>query len=87
MAPEQIQQKLALADRLRKAGKRVHEISRALGISDTTLYNWRRRFGQDGNSRALRLAALQAENRRLRRIIAALAQLRQRPGSPEARSG
>ena len=42
--PTQITEKLKLADELRAAGKPIHEMSRVLGITDSTLYNWRKRY-------------------------------------------
>jgi hypothetical protein len=80
--PHEIHRKLAQAESLRKAGKRMHEISREIGVSDTTLYNWRRRFGRHGLDRAADLASLREENRRLRRIISALVLL---PRDPDCR--
>lgn len=70
--PEKIREKLDRANALRQAGMRMHEISRELGVSDTTLYNWRKLFGGMRGDRVADVAALRDENRRLRRIISTL---------------
>ena len=35
--------KLAIVEQFRKDGMRIFEIARRLGVSDTTIYNWRKR--------------------------------------------
>ena len=39
----QIAEKLKVAEALRQQGKRVYEIARVLGVTDTTYYNWLKR--------------------------------------------
>ena len=41
----QIAEKLKLAEALRGEGRRVYEIARVLGVTDTTYYNWLKRGG------------------------------------------
>jgi putative transposase len=36
----QIAETLKVAEALRQQGKRVYEIARVLGVTDTTYYNW-----------------------------------------------
>ena len=56
--PDQIREKLKLADELRAAGKPIHEVSRILGITDSTLYNWRKRYvgGRDDKDAQIRIS-------------------------------
>ena len=67
LTPDQIKDKLKLADELRQAGKPIHEVSRVLGITDSTLYNWRKRYLGGREDKDAQIAALRDENRRLRR--------------------
>ncbi len=70
-SPEEIAKKLAQFERLRAEGYRVFEITRRLGITDTTLYAWRQRQqGKPGQAEEMR--RLRAENARLRRTVKAL---------------
>jgi putative transposase len=52
------------------AGTPTGELCRRLGISDQTLYNWKRKFGDLSVSEARRLKALEEENRRLKKLLA-----------------
>ena len=70
--PEQIIRKLRQAEVLSGQGKSVEEICRALGVSDATYYKWRKEYGGMGVSQAKRLKALEAENARLKRVVADL---------------
>ncbi len=45
---------------------------RAVGVSDATYYNWRRRFGGMGRSQLSELRNLEKENARLKKIVAEL---------------
>jgi transposase-like protein len=60
---------------LRAAGKPIHEVSRVLGITDSTLYNWRKRYLGGRDDKDAQIAALRDENRRLRRMVKSLASL------------
>jgi putative transposase len=56
---------------LREADKApIVEVAKKHGISDQTLYAWRKRFGGMDVSDAKRLKALEAENGRLKRLVA-----------------
>lgn len=81
LTPDQIREKLKLADELRAAGKPIHEVSRILGITDSTLYNWRKRYLGGRDDKDAQIAALRDENRRLRRMIKSLVSL------PDRRTG
>jgi transposase-like protein len=76
--PDQIREKLKLADELRAAGKPIHEVSRILGITDSTLYNWRKRYLGGRDDKDAQIAALRDENRRLRRMVKSLVSLSDR---------
>ena len=53
-----------------KAGRSVEEISRELGITKGTFYNWRKRYGGLEVSHLKRLKELEAENQKLKRMYA-----------------
>lgn len=53
-------------------GKKVSEICREYGISETTLYNWKSRYGGMTLSELQRVKELEAENSRLKRLVADL---------------
>ena len=56
---------------LREADKSpVAEVSKKHGISDVTIYAWRKRFGQLEAVDVKRLRALEAENARLKKVLA-----------------
>ena len=51
-------------------GAKVVELCRKYGISDATYYNWKAKFGGITVSDAQRLNALEAENAKLKRLLA-----------------
>jgi putative transposase len=53
-----------------EAGLAVGELCRKHGMSDATFYNWRKKYGGLSVSDARRLKELEAENARLKRIVA-----------------
>jgi putative transposase len=53
-------------------GMDVPTACRTSGISDTTYYNWRKKFGGMGRSGLAEKKALEKENQRLKKIIAEL---------------
>jgi putative transposase len=56
---------------LREADKvPLAEVAKKHGVSEATLYTWRKRFGAMDVSDAKRLKALEAENTRLKRLVA-----------------
>lgn len=54
------------------AGANVQDICRKYGISDTTFYRWRSKYGNKEISDANRLKQLEEENRRLKSLVADL---------------
>ena len=53
-----------------QAGLGVKELCRQHGISDATFYKWRSRYGGMEVSDARRLKALEAENAKLKKMLA-----------------
>jgi len=55
-----------------EAGRTAEEMSRELGVSKATLYNWKAKYGGLQLSEAKRLKELEDENGRLKRLVADL---------------
>lgn len=53
-----------------EAGAKLSELCRRIGVSETTIQRWRRKYGGLQVSEAQRLKALEDENRQLKRIVA-----------------
>lgn len=53
-----------------EAGAAVRELTRRHGITETTFYRWRKKYGGMDMAEARRLKQLEQENRRLKRIVA-----------------
>ncbi len=53
-----------------EAGRPTSEVCRRHGISSTTFYKWKAKYGGMGVSDAKRLKALEEENRRLKTRLA-----------------
>jgi putative transposase len=53
-----------------EAGAKTTDLARKHGVSEATLYNWKARYGGLEVSEAKRLRALEAENGRLKRLLA-----------------
>jgi putative transposase len=70
----EIVEKLKVAETLRGEGKRVHEIARVLGVTDTTYYNWLKRAEKPMRSED-ELRRLRRENARLKRAVKSMASL------------
>jgi putative transposase len=51
-------------------GKSVDEVCRVYGVVPSTLYRWQNRFGAMNRGELQRLRELEAENSRLKRIVA-----------------
>jgi putative transposase len=69
-ADERVASALLEADRLLGSGHSPDAVARALGISRSTYYRWRRRFEGLTTGGVARVRDLERENTRLRRIIA-----------------
>lgn len=55
------------------AGAPVAEVCRRHGVSEQTIYRWKQKYGGVAASELQRLKALEAENTRLKRLVAAQA--------------
>ena len=53
-----------------EAGGKISDLCRKHGICDATYYNWKAKFGGMTVSDAQRLKALEAENSKLKRLLA-----------------
>jgi len=53
-----------------EGGRSIAETSRQYGVSEGTIHRWRKRFGGMELSEVKRLRELEAENARLKRIVA-----------------
>jgi transposase-like protein len=51
-------------------GATVSEVARSFGITETTWYRWKNTYGAMLATDAKRLKELEAENRRLKKIVA-----------------
>ncbi len=68
--PEQVVRKLREADRLLGEGMELPEVIKQLEVSEQTYYRWRNQFGGMKADDVKRLKELEAENTRLKRIVA-----------------
>ena len=68
--PEQIVRKLREADRLLGEGMELPEVWKHLEVSEATYHRWRNQFGGMKADDVKRLKELEAENARLKRIVA-----------------
>ena len=48
------------------------EVCREMGVSEQTLYNWKRKYGGMGTVELRRLKELEEENRKLKQLVADL---------------
>ena len=71
--PEQIIGMLREAEVRLSQGETIGAICRALSISEQSYYRWRREYGGLRVDQAKRLKELEAENARLKRVVADLA--------------
>jgi len=55
-----------------ETGVPVSELCRKLGISEQTLYTWKKKYGGTGAVEARRVSQLEDECRRLKRLVADL---------------
>lgn len=53
-----------------EAGMPAKELSREMGVTQQTLYHWKKRFGGMDVADARRLKELESENTRLKRLVA-----------------
>jgi putative transposase len=68
--PDQVVRKLAEADKLLAQGKSIEEVCRHLEVTESTFHRWRNQYGGMKATDAKRLKNLEAENARLKRLLA-----------------
>lgn len=68
--PEQIITKLREAEVLLSQGATIAVAARQIGITEQTFYRWRTEYGGMKLDQAKRLKDLEAENARLKKIVA-----------------
>ena len=69
---EQIITKLREAEVELSKGKAVAQVVRKLGVTEQTYYRWRKEYGGMKVEQARRLKELEAENARLKKLVADL---------------
>jgi transposase-like protein len=69
---EKVVRLLRQAEVLQAQGKTTVEACKELGVSEQTYYRWRREYGKLSLDQAKRLKELEAENARLKRLVADL---------------
>ena len=69
-SPEQIIKKLREADTMLAAGKTVGQVCQAMEISEATFHRWQNKYGGMKAEEAKRLAELEQENKRLKKLLA-----------------
>jgi putative transposase len=70
--PEQVIPKLRQAEADLAQGLSVAQVCQKLGVSEQTLHRWRNQYGGLKADEAKRLKELEAENARLKRLVAEL---------------
>jgi transposase-like protein len=70
---EQIIRKLRQAEVDLAGGLTIGQVCQKLGVSEQTFHRWRNRYGGVTGDDAKRLRELEAENSRLKRLVAELA--------------
>lgn len=71
--PEQVILKLRQAEADLAQGLTLVQVCQRLGVSEPTLHRWRNQYGGLKQDDARRLKELEAENARLKRLVAELA--------------
>lgn len=71
--PEQVIRKLREAEAELANGATIAHVCQKLGVSEPTFHRWRNQYGGVKADDARRLKELEAENARLKRLVAELA--------------
>lgn len=66
------EEQITFALKQAETGTRIEEICRKFGISQASFYNWKKKYGGLGVSELRRLKQLEAENGRLKKLVADL---------------
>jgi transposase-like protein len=70
--PQQVVRKLQEAQAALAAGRELAAVCQMLGISEQTYYRWKKKYGGMKAEEAKRLALLEEENVRLKKLVADL---------------
>ena len=65
-------EQIATALRQVESGVPIPEVCRKLGVAESTFYLWKNKFGDLGAAEVRRLRPLEAENRKLKQLVADL---------------
>jgi len=68
--PEQIVRKVRAAEIDLAGGMTVGQVCQKLGVSEPTFCRWRQQYGNGRADQALRVKELEAENARLKKLVA-----------------
>ncbi len=71
-SPQQVVRKLQEAQAALAAGRELAAVCQMLGISEQTYYRWKSKYGGMKAEEAKRLALLEEENARLKKLVANL---------------
>jgi putative transposase len=66
------EQQIAFALKQAECGIAVEEVTRKMGISEATFYNWKKKYSGLGISELRRLKQMEEENRKLKQLVADL---------------
>ncbi len=67
--PQQVVRKLQEAQAALAAGREIAAVCQMLGISEQTYYRWKKKYGGMKAEEAKRLALLEEENGRLKKLV------------------
>jgi putative transposase len=70
--PQQVVRKLQEAQAALSAGRELAAVCQMLGVSEQTYYRWKSKYGGMKAEEAKRLASLEEENARLKKLVADL---------------
>ena len=76
-SPEQVVLKLREAEAELAQGASLGQVCQKLGVSETTFHRWKNQYGGLKADEAKRLKELEAENARLKRLVAELSLAKQ----------
>ncbi|MBX7135124.1 MAG: transposase [Fimbriimonadaceae bacterium] len=69
-SPEQIVRKIAIGNELLAAGENLERVCQHLEIAESTWQRWLAQHGGDEDSETKRIKELEAENARLKKLVA-----------------
>lgn len=68
--PEQIVTKLRKVEALTAEGATLAEAAKQIGVSEQSIYRWKKQYGQMDRDQVKRLKELEKENARLKKLLA-----------------